>query len=257
MKRRQFIAMDHTENSRTPTYVSYLTFANFLDWLKEMQGTPSRIDRSLCSKFSGTNRAKLMLGLRFLGLLDGDRPTSALENLAMADDVDRKTLLMAILRGAYGDEIIDALPRMTPGMLDNRLSELGTTASTHRKAVSFFVNASKAAVLTVPTQLGRRTRNKPASTKTAQEKEKALPPRPVQPPSNNISPLPQTKLPEASQSSMLWWLFERLPAPGSVFAGTEREKWLEAAKAIFEVEYQPEPSPTSDAALPRSSAPVA
>ena len=54
--------MDHMGNSRTPIYVSYLTFANFLDWLKEMPVIPSRIDRSLWgSKFSGTNRAKLML----------------------------------------------------------------------------------------------------------------------------------------------------------------------------------------------------
>ncbi len=51
--------MDHTENSRTPIYVSYLTFANFLDWLKEMQGIPSRIDRSLWgSKFSGTKQGQ-------------------------------------------------------------------------------------------------------------------------------------------------------------------------------------------------------
>ena len=52
-----------------PIYVSYLTFGNFLDWLKEMKVLPSQIDRSLWSiKFPGSHGAQLMSGLRFLGL---------------------------------------------------------------------------------------------------------------------------------------------------------------------------------------------
>ena len=85
-----------------PIYVSYLTFGNFLDWLKEMTVVPSQIDRSLWSaKFNGSNGSQLMVGLRFLGLLEGERPTPTLEPLAMADDEARKVLLTAVLEQAY------------------------------------------------------------------------------------------------------------------------------------------------------------
>ena len=83
-----------------PIYVSYLTFGSFLDWLKEMKVVPSQIDRSLWSiKFSGSNGAHLMSGLRFLGLLDDESPTTGLEPLAMADDATRMDLLRAVLAG--------------------------------------------------------------------------------------------------------------------------------------------------------------
>ena len=174
--------MATAQKTELPIYVSYLTFGNFLDWLKEMTVVPSQIDRSLWSvKFSGSNGAQLMSGLRFLGLLDGERPTPALEPLAMADDTARLELLRIVLEGAYGKDNIDELPKMTPGMLDKKLEELGTTNPTHRKALSFFVNASKAVGLAVPAQIARKARNKPTPTKAtinkpATSKEKQKPP---------------------------------------------------------------------------------
>jgi hypothetical protein len=47
---------------------------------------------------------------------------------------------------------------------------------------------------------------------------------------------------------MIWGLFQSLPTPGTVFDDTARERWIKAAEAIFEVEYQPAESPISDAA---------
>ena len=234
-----------------PIYVSYLTFGNFLDWLKEMKVVPSQIDRSLWStKFSGSNGAQLMSGLRFLGLLDDESPTTGLEPLAMADDATRKDLLRAVLEQAYGEDLIKDLPRMTPGLLDKKLDELGTTNPTHRKAVSFLINASKAVGLTVPAQIAKKARNKPPSSRGSSNggasKEKPPAPSPSgKPDSSNDGSGPETtlNLPVASRSLLVLGLFQRLPIPGAVFAHTAREKWIEAAKAIFEVEYQPEESP--------------
>lgn len=231
-----------------PMYASYLTFTNFLDWLKEMKVVPSQIDRSLwSSKFSGGNGAQLMTGLRFLGLLNGEHPSQALEPLVMADDINRKELLKAILEQAYGEDMIRDLPKMTPAMLDKELEELGTTKSTHRKALSFFVNASKAVDITVPGQIASKARNKPTSSNgTARVKPKPPDPSPLSS-SNGSKQEVEASPPEASKSLLLDGLFQRLPLPGAVFASIARVKWLEAAKAIFEIEYQPEESPISNA----------
>ena len=142
--------------------------------------------------------------------------------------------------------MIKDLPRMTPGMLNKKLEELGTTNPTHRKAVSFLVNASKAVGLTVPAQIAKKARNKPPSPRGSSNgeagKEKSPTPTPSgKPDSSNNGSGPETtlNLPVASRSLMLWGLFQSLPMPGTVFDDTAQEKWIKAAKAIFEVEYQP------------------
>lgn len=249
--------MTTQKHDAMPIYVSYLTFGNFLDWLKEMTVVPSQIDRSLWSaKFSGGYGAQLMVGLRFLGLLDGERPTPALEPLAMADDVERKELLRAVLEHAYGEDIIRDLPRMTPGMLDKKLEELGTTPPTHRKAVSYFVNASKAVGLAVPAQIARKARNKPVPSKPSagksnvkpEKKQKPFNETPEPPGDNDGGGGSDIELPVASRSLMLWGLFQALPIPGEVFDKAEQERWIGAAKAIFAVEYKAEDSSTPNAA---------
>jgi len=144
-----------------PVYTSYSTLGTFLDWLKDMTAIPTRIDRSLWStKFSGAGGLLLMAGLQFLKLLDGDKPTDALEDLVLADPERRKTLLLAVLRNAYGPALVDELPKMTPRMLDDGIRALGSTDATHRKAVSFFVNAAKALGLNVPANIAKKARNK-------------------------------------------------------------------------------------------------
>lgn len=149
--------------NRAPTYVSYSTFTTMIDWLKGMDKLPSRIDRSLwASKFSGSNGAQLVGGMRFLGLLNGDTPEPRLRELVRAGKDERKTLLEAMLREAYGDDIVDGLATMTPSLLDDKLAALGTTTATHRKAVSFFVNAVKATDVAIPGIIAKRARNRRA-----------------------------------------------------------------------------------------------
>jgi hypothetical protein len=147
-----------------PMYASYLTFTTLLDWLHDMQHLPSQFDRSWWgSKFSGSGGAQLMAGLRFLGLLDKEAPTDALEQLAHASTQARAPLLAAILRDAYGADLVDGLTRMTPKMLGERIEAMGTTDGTHRKAMAFFVNAVKAAQLPIPAAIAKQARNRPAA----------------------------------------------------------------------------------------------
>jgi len=173
----------------------------------------------------------------------------AVTNFVMADDASQKQLIKVVLERAYGEEMIRELPRMTPGMLDKRLGDLGTTNPTHRKAVSFFVNAAKAIELSVPTGIAKKARNQPAPAKTANNRsngrgKKPKDPDPEKDPdySEDSGGRADIELPVASQSLMLWGLFQSLPAPGAVFGDIEREKWIGAAKAIFAVGYKAEDS---------------
>jgi hypothetical protein len=148
----------------TPIYSSYLTLGTFLDWLKGMPVMPSQIDRSLWStKFSGTGGAQLVAGLRFLRLLEEDRPTATLTELVEADPADRKELLRRVLRTAYGDQFLNSLPSMTPKVFDEQLRALGTTDSTHRKAASFLINAAKAVDIGLPGAIAKKARNRPSN----------------------------------------------------------------------------------------------
>jgi hypothetical protein len=142
-------------------YVSFATFTTFLDWIKDMTVMPSQIDRSLWGpKFQGGTGGQLMVGLRFLHLLDGERPTPMLENLARADSTGRAQLMTKVLADAYGQQMIDDLVRYTPKMLNDHLEGLGSTDATKRKAVSFLVNAARASNIPIAPAIAKQARNK-------------------------------------------------------------------------------------------------
>lgn len=163
---------EESQPKTTPIYVSYLTFTNLLDWLRDLGTLPSQFDRSFWGhKFSGSGGGQLMAGLRFLGLLKGDEPTERLEQIALASDDERRQLLIDLLNDAYGHDFIASLPRTTPKLVNDRLSDLGTTDTTHAKARSFFVNAAKAVGLSMPPQVAKQARNRPTvSRKTPNRK---------------------------------------------------------------------------------------
>ncbi|MDD4465958.1 MAG: hypothetical protein PHY25_04705, partial [Dehalococcoidales bacterium] len=61
--------MSDISRRQLPPYVSYRSFWNFLDRLRE--AVPARIDRSYWGdKFSGSTGTQLMGALRYLGLID-------------------------------------------------------------------------------------------------------------------------------------------------------------------------------------------
>ena len=155
--------MQEKTDGHIPIYVSYSTFTTFLDWLAEMPVTPTQLDRSLWGgKFAGGTGSQLMSGLRFLGLVDGETPTDRLEPILRVDSTERKQLLTALLRDAYGADLIDGLNSITPKMLNEGLERLGATDATLRKAFSFIVNAAKANEIPIAPTTAKKARNKPA-----------------------------------------------------------------------------------------------
>ena len=231
-----------------PPYISYLTFKNLLEWL-ETEGVPLRFDRSFWSKkYSGSLGPQLMSGVRFLGLLTGEKPTPLLESLVNAKGDERKESLRAIYRQAYKVVNFDELERATPGMLNEWFATYSIEGSTLRKAESFLVNALKDADHPLSNSLKKLARNKaggrssPTSTGPRNNRTKIGPP--VQPPVEHNPDPPARGMTadwaDAQESLMLWGLFMRLPKPGSVFATHDRESWLAAASTLFNLEYQVE-----------------
>ena len=63
--------LERTRSSGTPPYTSYRTFKTFIEDLHE-HGVPSRVDRSVLTRFSGVVGTQLMHALRFLGLIEDE-----------------------------------------------------------------------------------------------------------------------------------------------------------------------------------------
>ena len=222
-----------------PPYISFSTFTTFLDWIKEMPVTPSQIDRSLWeTKFAGSVGGQLIPSLRFLSLLDGYSPTASLDELARADDSNRKHLLVVCLRQAYGDEIVDGLRTGTPKMLDEKLRTLGTTDATHRKASSFFVNAAKYAEIEMQPAISKRARNKPsrpgtARTKTPSSRERTADERSL----IGAIDAPREKPPADGLRPIVAALISDLQQIGDKWTETERESWLNTFQVALEYAY--------------------
>jgi hypothetical protein len=230
--------VDATARPSSPIYVSYTTFVTLLDWLRDMKVVPNQLDRTLWApKFAGSTGVQLMSGLRFLGLLHDEAPMPRLEQLAMAPNEDRKPILAELVRDRYGADFVAGLARATPRNLQDRMKDLGATDATVRKAVSFFVNAAKAADIPMPSHIAKVARNrsggrrgstpKPSRSDGQGTKKQLAPPR---------NSLPNAGL-EASLSPALVPLLEDLAAKGPEWDRREKGKWKRAFDTILDYSY--------------------
>lgn len=150
-----------------PPYVSFRTFLNFLDRLEE-GGVPQRIDRSYWGEFlAGGLGAQLMVGLRGLGLINGDsgEPTPLLE--ALVNRNSRKQTLLELLHARYASIFASVdLTRGTTALLDEAFRrDFKTDGDTHRKVVIFFIHAAQYAGISVADRFTKRTRSKTGATR--------------------------------------------------------------------------------------------
>ena len=145
----------------TPPYISFNTFKTLLYWL-EKEGVPLRIDRSFWKeKFSGANGSKLMGSLRFLGLLDGDKPTKELEILvsySLGDE--RSQIFVNILTKSYRNIPFEELARATPNMIKEWFRVYPIDGHTLRKATTFFINAAREAQIPMSNSIIKMTKSR-------------------------------------------------------------------------------------------------
>jgi hypothetical protein len=88
------MAQAKNKPSDTPPYISYSTFKNTLEQLRESKKLPTQIDAAVLKTLSGTSRTWLLSALRYFGLIGVDnRPTEKLEELHKATGEEQKKIL--------------------------------------------------------------------------------------------------------------------------------------------------------------------
>jgi len=130
--------------SGTPPYTSYRTFKTFIEDCRE-HGLPSRVDRSVLTRFSGVVGAQLMHALRFFGLIEeGGRPTERLRELVDAEETGRwRERLLGLLKERYAPLFAIDLESATPSHFHETFRKAFPAAdAVVQKCVTFFLYAA-------------------------------------------------------------------------------------------------------------------
>jgi len=136
--------MAQDEESRTaPVYVPWATFISALDALRQ-HGIPAsgKIDKSIWDSQSGTIQSQLILGFKFLGLIDEQKRVSPqLPPLVSASPEERKPILKKLIEEKYQSVIAQDLMTISPAQFDEAFRKFGVSGSTLDRATRFFVKA--------------------------------------------------------------------------------------------------------------------
>ncbi len=155
--------LERTRSSGTPPYTSYRTFKTFIEDLHE-HGVPSRIDRSVLTRFSGVVGTQLMHALRFLGLIeDQGRPTQRLKELVIAHGAGHwPARLLELLRQEYAPMLAIDLETATPSHFNEAFRKAFPAAdAVVQKCVTFFLYAASDAGIKISGRVlkGRKPRS--------------------------------------------------------------------------------------------------
>ena len=154
---------ERARSTGTPPYTSYRTFKTFLDDLHE-HGVPSRIDRSVLTRFSGVVGSQLVHALRFLGLIeDQGRPTERLRELVEAHGEPRwAETFLRVLRQEYAPMFAIDLETATPSHFNEAFRKAFPAAdAVVQKCVTFFLYAANDAGVKISGRVlkGRKPRS--------------------------------------------------------------------------------------------------
>jgi Family of unknown function (DUF5343) len=155
--------LDRARSSGTPPYTSYRTFKTFIEDLHE-HGVPSRIDRSVLTRFSGVVGSQLMHALRFFGLIEDDgRPTPRLKDLMKAHSAGHwPEKFLELLRQDYAPMFAIDLETATPSHFNEAFRKAFPAAdAVVQKCVTFFLYAANDAGVTISGRVlkGRKPRS--------------------------------------------------------------------------------------------------
>jgi hypothetical protein len=154
---------EQAKSTRTPPYTSYRTLKTFIEDLRE-HGVPSRIDRSVLTRFSGVVGSQLMHALRFLGLIeDHGRPTQRLKELVSAHGAGHwPEKLLELLRQEYAPMFAIDLETATPSHFNEAFRKAFPAAdAVVQKCVTFFLYAANDAGVKISGRVlkGRKPRS--------------------------------------------------------------------------------------------------
>jgi len=189
--------------AKTPPYISYATLKTFIADLHDHR-IPSRIDRSIMTRFSGTAQKQLMTALRFLDLIDADgKPTDALHALAKTYGTNEwPSALGAVIKKAYAPLFEIDLATATPQHFSETFGNaFSNTEAVMRKCIAFFLPAASEAGIQISDRIlkgkkprlsssarPRPTRRPAASAGNGSKSAASQNPPPPPPPSSAVVP---------------------------------------------------------------------
>lgn len=201
-----------------PPYLPYSTFKNFLASLKA-GAIPSRIDKSLLDRYSGSIQSWLISALKFFKFIDeSGKPDPELESFIESEEKDRKGIWRVIFDRAYGPLIngLD-LARATPGELSERFAAQGLSGETLGKCHSFFAAAAEDAGVVLADHL--KVRAKPSGPRKSRKNRNGGddPPAPPHLPSATAT---------TTQKTMREMLLEKFPPFNPEWPEEIQAKWF-------------------------------
>lgn len=127
-----------------PPYLPFQTFLHYLGELSEKPLAP-KIDRSMMKNKAGSDQTSLISALKFFGFVNDDQAVlDSLRTFVRMNEADRKASLAARLRDLYVDAFkVSDQHGSEKALLDCFEESYGYTGDTRRKAVTFFLHASR------------------------------------------------------------------------------------------------------------------
>jgi hypothetical protein len=161
MPRVETIIASTPSSSTAPVYVPYATLVSALDALRQ-HGTPRSgiIDKTVWDTQSGAIQGQLILGFKFLGLIDDQRRAlPSLAPLVAASAEERKSLLKKLIEEKYRSILSLDLMTISQGQLEDAFRALNVSGSTLVRATRFFIKACTELGIPIAKRLSERTRS--------------------------------------------------------------------------------------------------
>ena len=156
----------------------YVPFPLFEAAAEEMgRAMPPRVDRHALPDLSRTDRSRIVVAFRFLGLTDAANvPGQALARWG-ADPAARPALMREILEDRYASVLALAPAAAPPARMRDEIGKMGVSGDTRKRAVWFFLDAARFAGLRLPPEWERgRTRRERPDDRPANGTSPAPPP---------------------------------------------------------------------------------
>ncbi|HEX3864470.1 MAG TPA: hypothetical protein VHY35_22535 [Stellaceae bacterium] len=215
----------------TPPYVSYPSFKTLISEFHD-HDIPTRIDRSVLTRFSGAVGSQLLTALRFLDLInDKSEPTERLKVLASAYGTgDWAQTLLPILREEYAAMFnLDLGAATSSHFTETFRKAFPGSEAVSQKCIAFFLGAVRDTGIAISERVlkGRKPR---AGTSAPQRRRSANGAKPTQDSDAGASGSPAdtndgARLP---LDSLLVEILRRIPSKDAGWPREQRLRWLRA-----------------------------
>ena len=153
----------------------YLPFSRFLQSLDQFAfSLPRCLDRSSWSSESTYHATLLVSAYKFLKLTDAEGSSTSLLQRLVGDPRNRPSILREVLHDAYGEVLGIVSSAQKPADVYPAFSQFRLSGTTHRKAISFLLQACRYARIPVSDEIVSKMRISHAKTAPTEESSEVV-----------------------------------------------------------------------------------